>query len=65
MEDTLNVAVQVNGKLRGTIQAPQGASEADVVALARAEGNVSRHLEGVTERKVVFVKDRLVNFVVS
>ena len=65
VEDTVNVAVQVNGKLRGTIQAPQGASEADVVALARAEGNVSRHLEGVTERKVVFVKDRLVNFVVS
>ena len=65
VEDTVNVAVQVNGKLRGTIQASQGASEADVVALARAEGNVSRHLEGVTERKVVFVKDRLVNFVVS
>jgi leucyl-tRNA synthetase len=42
-----------------------GAPEADVVALARAEENVARHLEGVTERKVVFVKDRLVNFVVS
>ena len=30
-----------------------------------ADGNVTRHLEGVTERKVIFVKGRLVNFVVS
>ena len=61
----MNIAVQVNGKLRGTVQAPIGAAEGDVVAMARAEENVARHLEGVTERKVVVVKDRLVNFVVS
>jgi len=65
VEDTVNYAVQVNGKLRGTIKAAKGADEADVVGVARAEENVARHLEGATERKVVFVKDRLVNFVVS
>ena len=65
VEDTVNVAVQVNGRLRGTIAAAKGAEEADVVAAARAEENVARHLEGVAERKVIFVKDRLVNFVVS
>jgi len=65
VDEAVNVAVQVNGKLRGTVQAAPGAAEADVVALARAEENVARHLVGVTERKVVFVKDRLVNFVVS
>jgi leucyl-tRNA synthetase len=65
LDDAVNVAVQVNGKLRGTIQAAKGAPEADVVALARRDENVARHLAGVTERKVVFVKDRLVNFVVS
>jgi len=43
----------------------QGRRRRDVVALARREQNVARHLEGVTERKVVFVRDRLVNFVVS
>ncbi len=65
VDDAVNIAVQVNGKLRGTIQAAKGAPEADVVAKARADENVARHLAGVTERKVVFVKDRLVNFVVS
>ncbi len=64
-EDLVNIAVQVNGKLRGTVQAAKGAGEADIVVLARAEENVARHLEGVTERRVVFVRDRLVNFVVS
>lgn len=65
VDEAVNIAVQVNGKLRGTVQAAPGAAEADVVALARAEENVARHLEAVTERKVVFVRDRLVNFVVS
>ena len=65
VDDTVNIAVQVNGKLRGTIAAAKGAAQGDVVAAARAEENVSRHLEGLTERKVVFVQDRLVNFVVS
>ncbi|GMV06898.1 MAG: leucine--tRNA ligase [Gemmatimonadota bacterium] len=65
VDEAVNIAVQVNGKLRGTVQAAPGSPEADVVSLARAEENVARHLEGVSERKVVFVKDRLVNFVVS
>ncbi len=65
VDETVKVAVQVNGKLRGTVDVAPGTAEAEVVAAARAEENVSRHLEGVTERKVVFVKNRLVNFVVS
>jgi len=65
VDEAVNIAVQVNGKLRGTVHVAKGAPEADVVALARTDGNVARHLAGVTERKVVFVKDRLVNFVVS
>jgi leucyl-tRNA synthetase len=65
VEDAVRIAVQVNGKLRGTVEMAKGAEEADAVAIARAEENVARHLEGVTERKVIYVKDRLVNFVVS
>ncbi len=65
VDDTVKIAVQVNGKLRGTVHAAKGAPEADVVALSRKDENVARHLVHVTERKVVFIKDRLVNFVVS
>jgi leucyl-tRNA synthetase len=63
--DTVKVAVQVNGKLRGTVDVAPGSAEAEVVAVARAEENVARYLDGGTVRKVIFVKDRLVNFVVS
>lgn len=62
---TVKVAVQVNGKLRGTVEAAKGAPEEEVVAAARAEENVARHLEGTSERRVIFVEDRLVNFVVG
>jgi leucyl-tRNA synthetase len=64
VEDTLAVAVQVNGKVRGQIAVPAGAAEAEVVAAARAEENVAKHLTGASERRVVYVKGRLVNFVV-
>jgi leucyl-tRNA synthetase len=63
--DTVTIAVQVNGKLRGEVQAPAAASEAEVRALAEAEDRVKAHISGKTIRKVVFVPKRLVNFVVG
>src|SRR5512133_1759013 len=63
--DTVTIAVQVNGKLRGEVQAAASAGEADVRALAEAEERVKAHLAGKTVRKVVFVPKRLMNFVVG
>jgi len=63
--DTVTIAVQVNGKLRGEVQAAVGAGEAEVRALAEREERVAAHLAGKTVRKVVFVPRRLVNFVVG
>ncbi|WP_041453550.1 leucine--tRNA ligase [Anaeromyxobacter dehalogenans] len=63
--DTVTIAVQVNGKLRGEVQAPAAAGEAEVRALAEADEKVKVHLAGKTVRKVVFVPKRLVNFVVA
>jgi leucyl-tRNA synthetase len=65
VESTVTIAVQVNGKLRASIDVPKGAPEVEVVAAARAEENVQRHLDGATERRVIYVKERLVNFVVG
>lgn len=65
VEDTVTLAVQVNGKLRGSIDVAKDAAEADVIAAARADENVARHLEGTTERRVIHVNGRLVNFVVG
>ncbi|MGM0668862.1 MAG: class I tRNA ligase family protein, partial [Gemmatimonadota bacterium] len=64
-EDAVNVAVQVNGKLRGTVQVAAGADQRTVEMLAREQDNVARHLEGAAVRKVIFVPERLLNFVVG
>jgi leucyl-tRNA synthetase len=63
--DVVTIAVQVNGKLRGEVQAPVAAGEAEVRALAEAEERVKAHLAGKTVKKVVFVPRRLLNFVVA
>ena len=62
--DVVEVAVQVNGKLRDRIQAGRDASREELEALARERPNVVRHLEGHEVVKVVVVPGRLVNFVV-
>jgi leucyl-tRNA synthetase len=65
-EEALEIAVQVNGKLRGSIQGRPGMSREEAEALARAEENVARHLEEAREvRRVIWVPDRLVNFVAT
>jgi leucyl-tRNA synthetase len=57
--------VQVNGKRRGEISAPAGAEPADVEALVLADPEVKAKLEGLTIRKIIVVKDRIVNIVAS
>ena len=64
-ERQVKVAVQVNGKVRGTVSVPTGADREAVAALARAEANVARHLEGMDIRRIIHVPDRLLNFVVA
>ncbi len=63
--DTVTIAVQVNGKLRGEVVTSASASEAEVRALAEGEERVRAHLAGKSIRKVVFVPKRLINFVVA
>lgn len=58
----VEIAVQVNGKLRGAVQATRGASQTDVEAAARK--TIEKWLENVTVVKVIFVADRLINFVI-
>ncbi|MCZ6510535.1 MAG: class I tRNA ligase family protein, partial [Alphaproteobacteria bacterium] len=64
VDDTVTVAIQVNGKLRGTIDVSAGAGQDVVEAAALAVGNVAAAIGDRPIRKVVFVPDKLVNFVV-
>ena len=64
-EDSYELAVQVMGKLRGTIEIAQEADEEEAVAAARSNEDVERHLEGKEIRRVIFVPGRILNFVVG
>ncbi|PWU30439.1 leucine--tRNA ligase [Pseudomonas sp. RW407] len=65
VQDTLQLVVQVNGKLRGHIEVPAQASREDVEATARANENVLRFTDGLTIRKVIVVPGKLVNIVAN
>ena len=57
--------VQINGKRRAEIRAPAGAGQEVVEAIARADADVLRHLDGLSVRKVIVVPDRIVNIVAA
>jgi leucyl-tRNA synthetase len=63
VDDQVTLAVQVNGKLRDTLDAPRGLDRAAAEALALASDKVQRQLAGAAPRKVIVVPDRLVNIV--
>jgi leucyl-tRNA synthetase len=63
VDDQVTLAVQVNGKLRDTLNAPRGLDRAAAEALALASDKVQRQLNGAQPRKVIVVPDRLVNIV--
>ena len=61
--DTIELVLQVNGKVRDRIQVPAGLPEDELIARARASERVQAHLDGA-ERRVIVVPDKLVNIVV-
>jgi leucyl-tRNA synthetase len=63
--DAVTLAVQVNGKLRGTIVVPVNVSKEDAERLALAEPNVAQYVAGQTVRKVIVVPGKIVNIVVG
>lgn len=65
VEDEKLVVVQVNGKVRGKVTVAADATEDAVLAMAKTDDNVSRHLEGVSVRKVIYVPGKLLNLVVG
>jgi leucyl-tRNA synthetase len=62
--DTMQIAVQVAGKLRGNIEVPIDASEADILAAAKADPKVVTFIEGKALKREIYIKGRLVNLVV-
>jgi leucyl-tRNA synthetase len=62
--DTITVAVQINGKLRGEVEVSADANEKTVTEAAKTQPKVAGYLAGQTIRKAIYVPKKLVNFVV-
>jgi leucyl-tRNA synthetase len=65
VEDRITVAVQVNGKLRATIDMARGTDRKAAETEARADERVAKYLDEGDVKKVIVVPDKLVNFVVT
>jgi leucyl-tRNA synthetase len=63
-EDDVEIAVQVNGKVRGRIRLAKSAAEAVALAAAQEEEGVAQHLAGKTPKKIVYVAGRILNLIV-
>jgi leucyl-tRNA synthetase len=64
VDERVTLGVQVNGKLRGTLDLPKDAPESDARAAALALPNVAKAISGKTPRSVIVVTNRIVNVVV-
>ncbi|HEY1956814.1 MAG TPA: leucine--tRNA ligase [Polyangiaceae bacterium] len=65
VDDVIEIGVQVNGKARGTVRLPQGASQDVAVAEARKESKIATYLEGKTPKKIIYVPGKILNFIVG
>ena len=63
VEDSIEIGVQVNGKVRGTIVIPNGCAKEEALALAKKDERVASFLEGKTLVKEIYVPNKIVNFV--
>ena len=63
VKHTIKIAVQVNGKLRGEIEVPADSEQSTIEAEAKLNKNVADYVK-TDIRKVIYVKDKLLNFVV-
>ena len=64
-QDSLTLVVQVNGKVRGQVDVAKDADKEAILAMAKADANVRRYLQGKTVRKEIVVPNKLVNIVVG
>jgi leucyl-tRNA synthetase len=64
VEDQVEVVIQVSGKTRGRVSVPRDSEQGTVIAAAQEDAAVRRFTEGKEVRKVVYVRNRLLNLVV-
>ncbi|MFH0739825.1 MAG: leucine--tRNA ligase [bacterium] len=64
-EDRVKIVVQINGKARGVVEVEAEASQGQALEIAKQDEKINKWLKGQTIKKVVFVQNKLINFVVD
>ncbi len=64
-DDTVEIGVQVNGKVRGTVQLPVDATQDVAVAAAKEDAKINSYLEGKTQKKIIYVPGKILSFIVA
>ncbi|WP_282926424.1 leucine--tRNA ligase [Helcococcus kunzii] len=65
VNDTIEIPVQINGKVRGKITVPIETSKEEIIAKSQEEENIKASLEGKTVRKVIYVPGKILNIVAN
>ena len=65
VESMVKIAVQVNGKVRAVFEQSSNLGEEESVKIARKLDDVKKWIEGKPVKKVIYVKNRLINFVLE
>ena len=65
VDQTVEIPVQINGKIRARISIDRGLAKDALLAAAKGDAKIAEHLAGKTIRKEIVVPDKLVNFVVA
>ena len=65
VDNNFKIAVQVNGKLRGSLLIPKDSSKDQIFSMSKKIENVSRHLDGGELVKEIYVPGKIVNFVIK
>ena len=64
VKNVIEFVVQVSSKIRGKIELPLDTSEEQAKEIAKKDANVLKYLEGKEIKKIIFVKNKLINFIV-
>ena len=64
-DDSYEIVIQVNGKLRGTLTISEDLSKEDIINLAKDIENIEKFMKNTETKKIIFIEKKLINFVVS
>ena len=65
IDDEVTIAVQINGKLRGTLTCLNGVAQDEVSALAHADPDITKWIEGKTLIREIFIPNKMLSIVVK